>query len=263
MRKTLPISSLAVLLAGLAPCSFAGTITTGSFDIGGTIYVTNPESSMVVTPAGNCAIGVACLLWQNSTGTTNGMVDISNSTLPNGDIPLALAGINAANMANLTNPPDVVGSAINVPDFITFNNAGVTTGLTLTNIEPGIYTGAGDCPAGPAAVGQQCTPPGSLFNLVNNPPPDGQASITWVMEGMTTSGSSWVGNFETSFPGIPYQTVLNNLAANGYVSETFSGTIELTPNTIVITSTPEPTTLGLIGTGVSLLLLGKFRQRKG
>jgi len=80
---------------------------------------------------------------------------------------------------------------------------------------------------------------------------------------MTTSGSSWVGNFETSFPGIPYQTVLNNLAANGYVSETFSGTIELTPNTIVITSTPEPTTLGLIGTGVALLLLGKFRQRKG
>jgi hypothetical protein len=265
VRKILTVSSLAALL--LVPSSFASTITSGSFDIGGTIYVTNPEATPVVTAAGTCPTGIACILWQDSTGTTNQKVDISNASLPNGDIPLALSGINAANIANLMDPPDAVGTPIDVPDFMTFNNAGVTTDLTLTMILPGIDTAAA-CGAAPE-VGQTCTPPGSLFNLVNNSPPAAgqpcgdqcQAAVTWVMEGTTTSGSTWVGNFSTQFPlGTPYQTVLADLAANGFVDNTFAATITLTPNTV--TKTPEPATVTLMGMGLILLTLGLRRRKR-
>jgi hypothetical protein len=254
VRKILTVSGLAALL--LVPSSFASTITSGSFDISGTIYVTNPESTPVVTAAGTCPTGIACILWQDGAGTTNGEVDISSAGLPNGNIPASIAGTNAADMANLMDPPDAVGTAIDVPDFITFNS-GVTTDLTLTYIEPGIYTPA-ECGAAPA-VGQTCTPPGSLFNLVNNPPPVGQATVTWVMEGTTTSGSTWIGNFTTQFPaGTPYQTVLTDLATNGFVDNTFSGTITLMP----AAQTPEPATLTLMGTGLILLALGLRRRKR-
>jgi len=257
VRKILTVSGLAALLVGLAPSSFASTITNGSFTIGGTIYVTNPESTPVATAAGSCPTGIACILWQDSSGspTSDEKVDISTSGLPSGNIPLALAGNDAANMANLMDPPDAVGTPIDVPDFITFNNAGVTTDLTLTYIAPGIYTPAecGDAPA----VGQSCTPPGSLFNLVNNQPPPGQATVTWVMEGTTTSGSTWVGNFTTQF-NTPYQTVLTDLSTNGFVDNTFSGTITLTPTA----QTPEPATVTLMGMGLILLTLGLRRRKR-
>jgi hypothetical protein len=264
VRKILTVSGLAALL--LIPSSFASTITTGSFDISGTIFVTNPEATPVVTAAGTCPTGIACILWQDGAGTSNEKVDITSAGLPNGDIPVALSGINAANMANLMAPPDLVGTPIDVPDFMTFNNAGVTTDLTLTMIVPGFYTSA-ECAAAPT-VGQNCTPTGSLFNLVNNPPPntlgdpcDGQcqATVTWVMEGTTTSGSTWTGNFTTQFPvGTPYQTVLTDLATNGFVDNTFSGTITLTP----AAQTPEPATLTLMGTGLILLALGLRRRKR-
>lgn len=39
---------------------------------------------------------------------------------------------------------------------------------------------------------------------------------------------TWAGNFTAQFPsGTPYQTLLSELATNGYVSTTFSGTITL------------------------------------
>jgi len=254
----LAISGLAVVFVSLVPSSFGATITNGVFDISGTIFVTNPEASPVVTAAGTCPTGVACILWQDANGTTSGKVDISTAGLPSGDIPVGIAGNDAANVATLMNPPDGVGTAIDLPDFMTFNNAGVTTTLTLTQILPGIYTST-DCTAAPA-VGQTCTPAGSLFNLVNNPPPTGQATVTWVLEGTTSSGSTWVGNFTSQFPqNTPFQTVLSNLETNGFVNNTFSATITLTPPSMV----PEPGTMVFMAIGSALIgLAALLRNRR-
>jgi hypothetical protein len=236
---------------------FADDITNGIFVISGTIYITNAQSTPVVTAAGTCAANVSCIFWQDGLGTTNGKIDISASGLPNGDIPAAIAGNDAANIASLLNPPDAVGTAISVP-FMTFNNGGVTSTLTLTKIFPGLYTST-ECTA-PPAVGQTCTPPGSMFNFVNNPPIFGRALMTWEFEGITgTPGVTWAGGFTSQFPAnTPYQTVFANLATNGFVADTFSATIVLAGSP---TPAPEPGTISLFTFGIgSLLLLRRVTQ---
>jgi hypothetical protein len=261
-----------MLFVGLAQPSFASFITNGFFNIGGTLYVTNAGPSQVVTPAGTCPANVACLFWQDPTGTVagNGKIDISASGLMNGDIPVALAGNDAANISPQMNPPQIVGNpGFANTMFMTFNNAGVTTQLLINLIDPGMYSPVA-CFLAPVS-GQQCTVPGSFFNLVNNPPPfpsgtpcgstGCQATVTWVFEG-TTAGNSgtqshWVGNFTSQFPlGTPYQTLLSQLSQNGFVSNTFSGTITL------LTPVPEPDTMILLGAGLLVVSLSVRRLRK-
>ena len=252
----LKILALAVLVIGFAQCSFGATITSGFFDIAGTIFVTTPEAGGVITPAGDCPANTSCIFWQDSAGTTDNVVDIAQSGLPNGDIPLAISGNDAATIAPLENPPEGVGTPLTPQTFITFNNGGISTALLLTYIDPGFYPSTG-CSASPAAPGQICTLLGSLFNFVNNPPAPGQATATWVFEGITdTPNIIWTGNFTSQFPNAtPFQTVFEELAANGYVSNTFSGTISLTLNT------PEPGTLGLMMIGGGMLGLASLLRR--
>jgi len=257
----------AVLLVGLIPGSLgASTISHGHFDIAGTLFVTDFRTTAVVTPAGTCpasAGGMACIFWQDPTGNNIGKIDISNSGLPNGDIPAAISGNDAANISSLSTPPENVGGAgFTNSLFMTFNNAGITTQLMLNFIDPGIYSAAA-CAAAPVS-GQQCTLPGSLFNLANTPPPSPgtpcgagcQATATWVFEGVTAGNpsfqSEWTGNFTSQFPfGSNYQSIFAQLQSQGFVSNTFSATITLT-------AVPEPGTIvvmigaGLVG--LSLLL---------
>jgi hypothetical protein len=264
----LRIAGVGLLFVCLAQSSFGGTITNGVFDISGTIYVTNAQSTPFSVPGTTfvCPATEACIFWQDSAGSSNDKLDITSTGLPNGNIPLALAGNDAANVSNLANPPEVVGGSGFTPTtFMTFNNAGITTDLMLSYIVPGIYSSA-QCGLAPA-VGQQCTTPGSLFNFVNNPPPNNgscngqcEATATWVFQGDTnTAGVTWTGNFTSQFSvGVPFQTVLAELTANGYVSNTFSAAITLAP----AATTPEPGTLYLMFIGTGLLGLASFRRHR-
>jgi len=266
----------AALLVGLLPNAFASTITNGTFAIGGTLYVTNFSTSAITTPGGTCpasASGMACIFWADTAGTGNGLADISATGLPNGDIPTSIAGNDAANISQLTTPPEVVGTAFAPTTFMTFNNGGITTQLDISFIDPGIYSAAA-CGAA-AAVGQQCTLPGSLFSFVNNPPavPAGgpgapcgtgcQAEANFVLEGVTSGNpgkqSTWAANLRSGFPvGMPYQSVFALLSSQGYVSNTFSGTITLTaPSTV-----PEPGTMVFFLTGAGLIGLCALLRRR-
>jgi hypothetical protein len=249
---------LAMLFAGLVNCSFGATITDGFFNIAGTIYVTNPESTAVVTPAGTCPANQACIFWQDSAGVNPEEADISADGLPNGNIPLAIAGNDAANIFNLNQSTEPVGTTFAPTSFMTFNNGGITTDLLINLIYPGFYPST-ECSL-PAAVGQVCTLPGSLFNFVNNPPAIGQATATWVFQGITdTPGVTWVGNFNSQFPGnTPFQTVFQNLATNGYVSNTFSATITL----IAEATTPEPGTMEFTMIGAGFICLAVLLRRR-
>jgi len=250
------ISLAAVLFAGLAQSSFGSVITTGFFDFSGTVYVTNAQAGAVVTPAGTCPAFVACIFWQDPAGTSFGKADIATDSLPNGDIPFALAGNDAANVSSESNPTEVVGGAGFAPTtFMTFNNAGVTTDLLLDYIDPGVFTAAA-CGASPTP-GQTCTLAGSLFSFTNNAPPPGQATAQWAFQGITnTPNVTWAGNFTSQFPlGDPYQTVFGQLSVNGYVSNTFSGTITLTTTS----GTPEPASLGLMMIGLTGFLFLRRR----
>ena len=257
----LRITLAAILFAGLVQASFAGIVTNGSFAISGTVYVT--DSTGRSTPAGTCASGSLCIFWQSGATSTLNKADISVAGLPSGSgvglIPTAIAGNDAANISNLSNPPNIVdGVGFTNQTFLTFNNGGITTALMLNYIAAGIY-GSGGCGGSPA-VGQTCTTPGSLFNFVNNAGNVGpQATATWVFDGATSGNPNpqqiWTGNFSSQF-SVPFQTVLANLGANGYVANTYSGTITLSEN-----PAPEPGSLIMIGTGL-LGLAALLRRRR-
>jgi len=250
----LKLLGVAGLILGSVPCIFGSVVTSGQFNFGGTIFVTNPMATPVVTPAGTCPVGEACIFWQDTAGTTNGKVDISANGNTTGQ---AISGNDAANIATLMNPPDIVGTFPAVP-FMTFNNGGVTTALMINTIFPGVDPSAA-CGAAPLS-GQTCTTPGSFVNFQNNPPPTPagtpcgsgcEATATFSFQGVTAGNPNpqeiWTGNFTSQFPlGSSYQAILGNLATNGFVSNTFSATISLSPAPTV----PEPGSSFMIGAGL-------------
>jgi hypothetical protein len=235
---------LGALLSIFATASFAITITNGTFSIAGTIYVTG-AGGVTIPGVGSCAVGVQCILWQD-TGlpAVNNKVDIEPLGLPNGDIPVSISGNDAANVSNLTNPPDIVdGIGFPPVTFMSFNNGGITTVLDINFIPAGINGNAG-CSASPPAAGQVCTPTGSLFNLQNLSATS--STVTWRFMGVSADGTSnWSGTFTSQFNTIPFQTILAGLAANGFESNSFSGQITLT-------TVPEPGSISflMIGTGM-------------
>jgi hypothetical protein len=249
----LKILLIGALLSVFATASFASMITNGTFSIAGTIFVTG--SGGVTTPAGICPVNVSCIFFQDTgTPAQNGKIDISPLGLPSGDILPPISGNDAGVIQSLFNPPDTPPSfpAVN---FISFLNGGVTTILRLNSFPLGINPPAG-CAAMPPAAGQTCTLPGSPFNLQNLTATSSTA--TFSMGGITNdSTSTWTGTFSSQFNTIPYQTVLSNLAANGFVSNTFAGQITL------VVPVPEPGTIPflLLGTGMigCAMLLRRLR----
>jgi hypothetical protein len=207
----------------LASAAYAAPIV-GTFNIAGTITVTPTAISWTLdsapfTPNKATIAG----------GATGGFIPVQGT----------LATINNLNL--LTEP---VGSLFPPQPFLSFDAAPAFPTLNINFIFPGLFTSA-QCATLPAAVGQTCTPPGSLFSLTNNPPgpPTGpQGTASFVFSGVTSDGlENWRGNFTSSFT-VPYQTVLASLATNGSVSQTFAATFVLTP-----AETPEPSTMAMLG----------------
>jgi hypothetical protein len=244
---------LAIVLGGLMCASLpAAPILFGSFNIAGNITVSNAGFN-------GCPAGSLCISWTDPPATSANKADIAGSGLTGvfSGIP-GFAGNDAANITNLTSPPEIVdGPGFAPQPFMSFNAPGVTTTLLINFIAAGFYTPT-QCTLLPAAVGQQCTLPGSLFNFVNNPPPapaGPQATATWVLSGVTNDGNStWFGNFTSQF-NVPYQTVLAQLQSTGSVTNTYSATITVVP------VVPEAGTLSLLGLGLVGLSI-KLRRRR-
>lgn len=232
---------LCTLLSGMATTGFGAMITQGTFNIAGQVFVTGTGG--VATPAGFCPVGFQCFIFEDTSNPpVLNKADISAGGLPNGDIPLAIAGNDAANISNLINPPEIVGPPGFAPTlFLSFNNAGITTQLLANFIALGI-NGAAGCAATPAAAGQICSPPGSPINFQNLTATSSSASFR--MSGVTNdSSSTWTATLTSQFNTQSYQDVLAAFAANGFVENTFAGSVTLVA--------PEPGT-------TSFLLLGSI-----
>ncbi len=249
LRKSLPAIILAGVLCVTAsaasiyePCGF----TTCSFNMSGIITVTANTITWKTDAPGNAP-------------------NLFTLTAPAGVFSIIPSG-SQEGVANLSNPPDVVGSSFGPFPFITFPVGGLP-GLNISFIFPGIYTPAG-CGGAPA-VGQQCTLAGSPFSFVNVPggPPTGvQAQAGFVFSGVSADGNiPWTANFTSQF-NVPLQTVLAAFAPGGAGSVTNSYSATTTVTFTLCCIVPEPGTTasfmdaGLIG--VFLLLRRRFARKR-
>jgi len=239
------ISSLVsgVMLAGLCTATLPAAPIFGTFNIAGTITVTQNlitwTSNDAPFPADIARVG------PGATGSFTGL-DGANVTI-----------------ANLDRATEPVGAPFTDTQFITFPTMPALPALDINFIFQGIYSNA-LCATLPATVGQTCTPgpPSSPFNFVNNPPPapaGPQATATFVFSGETPDKqSTWTGNFTSQF-NVPYQTVLAAFApgGSGQVTNTYSATI-----TVVPTVVPEPGPMVLTACGLGLVLFSIALRRR-
>jgi len=233
MQVRTPLLSVC-LLAGLTVVNLPASPIFGVFTLGGNITVTANSID-----------------WFN-IGTTP---TPETATIGAGDTGSFAAGFDATTVTimDLNTTTEPVGPTFGPDPFISFNAFPAFPTLAINMIFPGYSppppSGNGGCPAGPAHTGQTCTPgAGSPFTFTNTQ--GNQSNATFVFAGVTSDGGTWVGNFSADFT-TPYQVVLAGLGAVGSVTDTFAGTIVVTPGS----STPEPDSWYMAASGLALVLL--------
>ena len=137
----------------------------------------------------------------------------------------------------------------NVPNFF-FLAALPTYNFTLTTVNPGIF-GGGQCFVA-AAAGQTCTVPGSIVNFTNLTAKSSTAS--YVLEGTVSDGSGdpaskFIATFSASFANQSYQQLGILFAQQKFIDTTFAVDVNVIPPSLV----PEPSSMLLLGGGLSLL----------
>jgi hypothetical protein len=172
-----------------------------------------------------------------------------------GSVPSGSFGV----IQDLTNSPgqQPVDTPFVLPNFLTIGGLN----FTLTFIPSGT-SGSAACGA-PEAAGQQCTPPGSPFNLSNTTANTSTASfnVRGTVSDATGPASDFVGIFSTQFTplktptGGSYQDILAELGTAGFVDASYSASFSFT-------AVPEPGTISMAAIAGLMLLGGSFLRRK-
>jgi hypothetical protein len=245
------------LLVTLVLCSTvlsASPIVVGTFDIAGTVTVTEDQISWTLFVDPNTFSEKTLI--QQATGIYDGLIEGTLATiqdLDRSDSPVDPNG-----------PPEVTFGPFT---FISFDAQPSLTILDINHIFEGVE-GFTECLLLPAAPGQHCTPSGpqfggpSPFSFTNKQGGGSTASFTF--EGVGDGGLTWIGEFSAQF-NTPFQTVLsafdsNNPNASHSVTNSYSATITVSQQQV-----PEPATMSMIGIALLAVPLGikRFRKRQG
>jgi hypothetical protein len=233
-----------VMLAGLLCVSLPAAPIFGTFDLAGNVTVTEVTSTLQTITWTSL---ISNLSQKSNVGTTH---TNSFSILGTGD---------QVTIDNLNNTTEPVGMFPQQP-FIAFDTQPSLPVLMINQVFAGIFSTT-QCML-PPTIGQVCTPniPGGStpgpFNLSNQPGGGGtiQSTASFTVAGVTADGlSMWTGVFSSNF-NQPYQTTLATFAAMGSVTNTYSGTIVVSP-------IPEAGTMSLLGFGLVGLSI-RLRRKK-
>jgi hypothetical protein len=241
------------MLAGLLCANLSAAPITGTFNVAGNVTVT-------AAAGGNTVITFNQLLTNIVNMANIGATVTGDFAAPTN---LAFAPIMIMPLTSATEPALPPGGLFPPQTFITFlppAPAGFSS-LLDDHISIGVFSNT-QCLVAPA-VGQTCTPSGlpgfaanSALNLTNQEGVGGSINSTasFALSGVTADGQAiWTGVLSANFT-TPYQTVLAAFAANGSVTNTYSGTFTLTP-------IPEAGTMSLLGLGLVGLSM-RLRRRK-
>ncbi len=212
------------------------------------------SGNFTIAGLGDVRVGPNFIDWGqtgNIFGPTNGDILFVSGTGSFSGLPLTQGTIK-----DLTQPPDNVGVPLTVNNFLT-SNAQPTWNFQLNLIQPGSGTAAG-CTNTPGDI---CTPfVGSPFTITNLL--GGGSSVALALNGTLTDGigpaSMFVGTFTTQFANLTAADILALIATQGFVQSSHSAEFTATVGEQVI---PEPATLLLFGTGLSLISAGVARRR--
>jgi hypothetical protein len=172
---------------------------------------------------------------------------------------MALAG-GAGTIDDITNPPDATGTALNQPDFMTFNSA-PNISFTLTFLFAGI-DGAAGCAAPAPATGQVCTPNfphQSPFNLQNTSSTASTASFNILgteVDTITGQTINLTGAFTTPFTAMTFQQLNADVQAGETITTPFSAQFQ------TLAGTPEPSSLLEFMMGIGLVGISFIYRRK-
>jgi len=227
-------------LSGLTGASLSASTIAGTFNIAGTVTVT--QNTIDWTGNNSPFPALQAIIGPGATGSFAGL-DGTTITIE-----------------DLDRTTEPVGAPFTPQIFITFDADPTLPALEINNIFQGIYD-TSQCLA-PPAVGQTCTPNPPItsgpspFNFVNNQPPPGEATATFVFQGDVAGTSSiWNGNFTSQFSD-PFQSVLARFAATGMISNTYSATFDVVAGG-VRSVTPETSSLSLLALGLGLMVVGR------
>jgi hypothetical protein len=221
--------------------------------------------SVGVPVSGNAAVITGTLNTTGSARVTATTIDFlplaggaGNFNIPvddegTGDFVGLSVGEIDGSILDLTLPADPVGVVFSKPNFMTFT-AFPGLSFELTFIAPGVN---GACDA------NNCTPPGSPFNLQNVAT---GSTASFGVSGKVTDGSGdpasvFTGTFTTQFDDLSYQEVLAMFEAQGFIQSSYSAQFTVRPSGSV-PEIPEPATMFLFGAGILGLGLIKRRSAK-
>jgi hypothetical protein len=230
---------LGVIVPGLLTTLSASAIS-GTFNMSGTLTAT-----------------ATTLTWQSDMAGF--AADMFTTTGGAG----SFVGENGQNTVdNLNIAVEPVGTTFANTPFIVFDVVPGLPVLDINFISPGAGGSAG-CTAAPA-VPQTCTPTnlgGSPFTFSNLQGKMGiDTTASFVFSGVTSDGlSSWQAIFTSAF-NTPFQTVLAAFApgGSGSVTNTFAGTVTVTP----LVTVPESSPGLMLASGLGLLLLSLTLKKK-